>query len=168
MFKVLGKPALTALGLTEGQVEGTNPPHVTTLLETETGTTEGRIDLEYTQPDSEEDRITRRERSGELCPGEEADEPASLTILTPTTLETVSGTYDFTAEYLDDDETEDLINWAVYFESCSFTGTNRVAGNAEGDSSSFIGGMFSTTLVTSDWANGEYCFVVNPSEAGQR
>lgn len=90
---------------------------------------------------------------------------ASLTILTPAADEVVYGTYDFTAEYLDDDETEDVIQWAIRAGTCA-AGTNTVAGNVDGftDSSTFVDGLFSTTLDTGLWSNGEYCFVVNPKE----
>jgi len=88
---------------------------------------------------------------------------ASLEILTPTVDEEVYSIYEFTAEYDDNDQTKDAINWAVRAGSCS---ANTVAGNVDGfsDSSTFVGDIFSTTLDTGLWANGEYCLVVNPSE----
>jgi hypothetical protein len=90
---------------------------------------------------------------------------AELTILTPTPNEMVAGTYDFTAEYDDDDMTEDTIQWAVRAGTCN-AGVNTVAGNVDGfsDSSSFVSDLFSTSLDTTSWANGNYCFIVNPKE----
>ena len=87
--------------------------------------------------------------------------PATLEITNPATPGlTLAGEYDFTATYVDNDPTEDLINWAIYAGSCSHDGTNRAAGNASGD----VGTDFSATVDMSTWTNGEYCLVVNPSE----
>lgn len=77
----------------------------------------------------------------------------------------VTGTYDFTAEYIDNDETVDQINWAIRAGTCAAQ-TNTVAGNVDGftNPSSFVAGDFTATLNTALWTPGTYCFVVNPSE----
>jgi len=90
----------------------------------------------------------------------------SLIITKPATDgEVLSGTYTFEAEYIDDDSTEDVINWAVYAGSCTHSGLNRMAGDAAGDPSSLVGSHFSATVDTSAWEeDDDYCFVVNPKE----
>jgi hypothetical protein len=92
--------------------------------------------------------------------------PATLAITSPASpgLTLPSDIYDFTAEYVDDDETVDTINWAIYAGSCNHDGSNRMAGNASDDPSTFSGADFSAEVDMSKWANGQYCFVVNPSE----
>ncbi len=93
-------------------------------------------------------------------------EDPSLVITGPTTDgEVLSGTYEFTAEYIDDDDTVDSILWAIREGTCS-ANTNTVAGNVDGFNNawSFVGTDFSTTLDMSTWDNGDYCLVVNPSE----
>lgn len=101
---------------------------------------------------------------------EDCDQPlpeeASLEITDPATEgETLSGEYTFQAEYIDDDETEDAILWAIRAGTCAAS-TNTMAGNVDGfsDPSDFTAPIFSATVDMSSWEDGEYCFVVNPQE----
>lgn len=87
----------------------------------------------------------------------------SIEILTPTTTEEVSGLYNFTALYIDADNTTDHIQWAVRAGSCD-PNKGTVAGNVDGFSDGNSGYNFNIMLDTTDWLNGEYCFVVNPKE----
>ena len=91
---------------------------------------------------------------------------ASLMINTPVENEEVTGTYDFTATYVDDDDEVDTINWAIRADTCNVLEDNTVAGNVGGfnSSSTFVGTSFSATLDTSSWEPGVYCFDVNPDE----
>ena len=87
----------------------------------------------------------------------EIEEPdPGLTITDPAVDdETLSGEHTFLAEYVDEDETEDHINWAIRDETCS--GTNY-AGNVGGlsDAWDLTDGLFSTTVDMSEWESGEY------------
>jgi len=101
-----------------------------------------------------------------LCLVEEAK--ATLEITNPgADGMTLSGEHTFEAEYVDDDETVDHINWAIRAGTCA-AGTNTVAGNVDGfsDAWSFTGIDFTTTIDMSSWDAGEYCLVVNPNEGG--
>jgi hypothetical protein len=91
---------------------------------------------------------------------------ASLIITDPVAdYDVLAGTHTFKAEYTDDDPVVDHINWAIRAGTCA-ANTNTVAGNVDGfnDAWDFTGIDFSTTVDMSTWANGNYCFVVNPSE----
>jgi hypothetical protein len=100
-----------------------------------------------------------------------APEQATLVITNPATPGmTLSGIYDFTAQYNDDDETADEIAWAIRSDGECNVNANTVYGNANNsgrnDPFTFNAatGMFSSTVDMSGWADGEYCFVVNPDE----
>lgn len=98
-----------------------------------------------------------------------SDDRPSLVITNPDTDGKVLGKtiYTFTAEYNDDDEVEDDVDWAIYAgTSCSFDGSNRIAGNADGDVGNYnpSTGEFSAEVDLSDEVSGDYCFVVNPDE----
>lgn len=98
---------------------------------------------------------------------EENQTVASLTITDPATDgETLQGEHTFKAEYVDADETEDHISWAIRAGTCQQS-TNTMAGNVDGhnDSGTLDGSDFSTTVDMSGWDDGEYCFVVNPQES---
>jgi hypothetical protein len=95
-----------------------------------------------------------------------APDPATLVITSPAAAGMVlAGTHNFTAEYNDDDEIEDSILWAIRAGTCA-AGTGTVAGNVDGfsNTSTFVAPNFSAIVNMSDWLNGNYCFVVNPSE----
>ena len=98
------------------------------------------------------------------------DEP-SLEITKPEIDDMVlAGIYTFEAEYVDADENPDPVQWAIRAGTCN-AGTNTVAGNVDGFFSSstphtWNGASFSSTIDMSDWDDGEYCFVVNPTEDG--
>lgn len=100
-------------------------------------------------------------------PEEEVVDPATLVITNPAVDNDIvpRELFDFTAEYNDDDEIVDTIQWAIRAGTCS-AGTGTVAGNVDGftDSSTFATTTFTAALDTSSWAAGNYCFVVNPSE----
>jgi hypothetical protein len=75
---------------------------------------------------------------------------------------------DFLATYLDDDETEDTVNFAIKPGTCQANtpGVN-IAGYQTADNNSsynFETGEFVATIDFSDDPVGEYCFVVNPAE----
>ena len=91
---------------------------------------------------------------------------ATLEITNPAVPDMIlSGVYNFTAEYNDDDEEVDLIQWAIRAGTCAAS-TGTVAGNVDGfsDGWMFVGNEFEAEVDMSGWANGDYCFVVNPRE----
>jgi hypothetical protein len=63
------------------------------------------------------------------------------------------------------DDNPDGVQWAVRKGTCA-AGTGTVAGNVDGfhDSYSWNGHTFSSTLDSSVWATGAYCWVFNPGE----
>ena len=99
-------------------------------------------------------------------PWEEPTPDPTLEITNPATDgQTLAGEHTFEAEYLDDDETVDHINWAIRYGTCA-ANSGTVAGNVDGfnDAWSFVDTTFSTTIDMTGWDAGEYCFVVNPKE----
>jgi Putative peptidoglycan binding domain len=81
----------------------------------------------------------------------------------------VSGETDFTAEVtFGSPELSDAIDWAIYVGDCESEGV-QVAGNIDDfeDGYDYSEGYFSTTLDTSLWGDGQYCFVVDPQESGE-
>jgi hypothetical protein len=135
-------------------------------------TTSCRVDVDSLSPGTYGFKANAKDTTGKISntvsQSFEVQEeiPESVTITNPATAtEVVSGEYEFTAEYIDNDNTPDNIQWAIRADNC--TGSNdTVAGNVDGfsDDSTFVGSAFSTTLNTAEWLNGEYCFVVNPDE----
>ncbi|MEZ4200023.1 MAG: SdrD B-like domain-containing protein [Candidatus Paceibacterota bacterium] len=92
----------------------------------------------------------------------------SLTITDPgTDDETLTGSHTFLGEYVDADDVEDAMRWAIRAGTCAAS-TGTVAGNVDGysDPFSWDGADFSTTVDMSTWADGEYCLVLNPDESG--
>lgn len=93
------------------------------------------------------------------------EEVASLTIDTPALDEVVSGSYEFSATYLDADSDTDSVLWHIFAASCELDGT-VVAGNIDDFTSDFTfdGSAFSATVDTAVLAMGAYCFVIDPQE----
>lgn len=96
---------------------------------------------------------------------------ADLEITRPETEDQVlSGEYTFEAEYVDADSDADPVQWAIRAGTCNSGSSNIVAGNVDqfsGASSTpymWNGASFSSTIDMSDWEEGKYCFVVNPTE----
>ncbi|MFN3188579.1 MAG: Ig-like domain-containing protein [Candidatus Paceibacteria bacterium] len=93
---------------------------------------------------------------------------ASLTITNPVTAgEVLSGEFTFTAEYIDYDDVDDQMFWAIRAGRCN--GVDQV-GNAPASPfhpSTFNAstGQFSATVDMSSWDSGTYCLVVNPRES---
>lgn len=111
-----------------------------------------------------------------IFPGEATDRPNDIvyTLKVPATLEitdtatdgeVVVGEHTFEAEYVDNDETEDDIKWAIRPGVCE-TSSENLAGNVGGlsDASSLVGTTWSATVDMSTWTNGDYCLIVNPQE----
>lgn len=97
---------------------------------------------------------------------------ADLEITRPETEDQVlSGEYTFEAEYIDADDNADPVQWAIRAGTCN-SGSRTVAGNVDqfsGASSTpymWNGASFSSTIDMDGWEEGEYCFVVNPTEDG--
>jgi hypothetical protein len=68
--------------------------------------------------------ITDEALESEAACEAEVEREASLIITGPDTDgQTLSGEYEFTAEYTDDDDTIDTINWAIKTESCEVNNT---------------------------------------------
>jgi len=89
-----------------------------------------------------------------------------LTITAPELdFSTVSGIYDFTAFFLDDDEIEDDILWSIRVGSCD-NYTDAVAGNIDdlSNPSTFNDAIFGATVNTNSFIPGNYCFIVDPQE----
>jgi len=87
-------------------------------------------------------------------------------ILAPTEGETVSGSLDLIALYVDENgDGNDGVQWAVRAGTCA-AGTNTRFGNVDGFNTSFTwnGRDFTSTIDTTSVADGAYCFVFNPSE----
>ena len=92
--------------------------------------------------------------------------PAALAITSPAVeFEQLSGVHTFTADYSDDDETVDLIQWAIRPGMCEISSIN-LAGNVGGltDVSDFTDTTFSADVDMTTWEDGEYCFIINPRE----
>lgn len=90
----------------------------------------------------------------------------SATITSPTSGEVVSdGSLELAATLVDEDG-DDTVQWAVRSGTCDAP-TGTVAGNVDGhtDTSTFDGSSFSATVDSSEFADGTYCFVFNPSES---
>lgn len=89
------------------------------------------------------------------------------TITSPEAGQTVSGTLTLTATYEDWDNgiNDDSVQWAVRKDTCT-AGAPGVAGNVDGLNSPYVwnGAEFSASIDTSGWADGEYCFVFNPTD----
>ncbi len=99
---------------------------------------------------------------------EPADEPfvRSAQIVSPTAGQVVSdGSLELSAVLVDEDG-DDSVQWAVRSGTCAVS-TGTEAGNVDGKSDAFAwdGATFSSTLDVSNWTDGEYCFVFNPSES---
>lgn len=95
-----------------------------------------------------------------------ASQSATLAITNPEiSYQALSGEYNFTVEYIDDDTIIDTIQWAIRAGTCD-RNTGTVAGNVDGfnTSSSFVGTTFSATFDIDTLPAGDYCFVVNPNE----
>jgi len=92
--------------------------------------------------------------------------PATLAITSPATEnEVLSGVHTFTANYNDNDDEVDAIQWAIRPGVCETSDVN-LAGNVGGlsDASTFTGNTFSADVDMTAWLDGPYCFVVNPNE----
>lgn len=89
---------------------------------------------------------------------------SSLEITKPAENATVSGTVDFEAIYTDEDG-DDAVQWAVREGTCAI-GTGTVAGNVDGYNTPFDwdNETFTASIDMSTFADGDYCFVVNPVE----
>jgi hypothetical protein len=163
-----GSFTVAAATETQGALPSRDYKQKQTVFTTNTQTFEGRVDITYFNG-TKTDRIIRRAQ-GRLCDDETVvTPPASLTITAPTVdgAELLPGIYSFMAEYTDDDNTLDTIQWAVRAGTCD-PNTNTQAGNVDGftNASTFVGTNFTATVDMSLWAEGSYCFVVNPLETG--
>ena len=73
-----------------------------------------------------------------------------------------------TAEYIDDDKTEDQFAWAIRSAGQCDSGESTVAGNVNGFSDPYVfstsTGSFSAVVDASDWEDGDYCLIINPLE----
>ncbi len=80
--------------------------------------------------------------------------------------ETLGTSHAFTAEYVDADDIEDDLAWAIRAGGGQCNG-DTLAGNVGGatDDFSFENGAFSATVDMSLWEDGEYCLVLNPQES---
>lgn len=103
------------------------------------------------------------DEEGEDCmfapePGLEITDPATDHLV-------LADTHTFEAVYVDADENDDLVLWAIRAGTCN-SGTNTKAGNVDGfsDPYNWNGSKLSATVDMSGWDDGEYCFVVNPTE----
>lgn len=88
-----------------------------------------------------------------------------LTITRPATSgDYATSTHTFTAQY--DNAVTATIQWAIRAGASCSGSSNTVAGNVDGhhDASLLSGSDFTTTLDTTLWPDGEYCFIVNPKE----
>lgn len=105
----------------------------------------------------------------EECLTDEEPELATLVITEPAVDGEMfaAGPIDLKALYTEDDEIEDLIQWAVRRGTCA-ANTNTVAGNVDGFNTPFTydfeSGEFMTTVDLTGQPEDEYCFVVNPKE----
>jgi peptidoglycan hydrolase-like protein with peptidoglycan-binding domain len=74
-----------------------------------------------------------------------------------------------TADFMDDDETVDDIEWTVFTGSCESEGGEAVAGNTDGfeDGYNFEEGTIEMYLDTTLLENGDYCLQVDPIEQGE-
>ena len=68
----------------------------------------------------------------------------------------------------DTEAAENEVRWAVRFETCDAVAAANRAGNVTGvdDPFTWADGKFESTVDISDWAAGEYCFVLN-TELGE-
>jgi len=92
--------------------------------------------------------------------------PVSGEITAPTPAEVVAGTTDLKATYDDGDEVnDDNVQWAVRQDTCD-AGVGTVVGNVDGfsDVATWDGMDFSFPLDTTALADGDYCFVFNPTD----
>jgi hypothetical protein len=75
-----------------------------------------------------------------------------------------------------DDDDPNGVQWAVREGTCA-AGTNTVAGNVDGftglnttpytfDETTYPRSVFDSSIDTSGWALGDYCFIFNPRETG--
>ncbi len=104
------------------------------------------------------------------CEVPEVDQPTGE-IIEPDAGDTVSGTTTLLASYNDHDAVnDDTVQWAVRSDGACDDPTKTVFGNVDGhsDSYSWDGASFSSVIDTESVANGQYCFVFNPTDdAGQ-
>lgn len=102
---------------------------------------------------------------------EDPDPNPSLTITNPATDgQILSGEYSFEAEYVDEDNDDDTMRWAIRSATAECNGgTTFAGGNISGwnNPSAFDGASFGALVDMSSWDNGEYCFVVNPDGSGE-
>ena len=91
--------------------------------------------------------------------------PRTAEITSPTAGETVGGVVSFDAT-LNDKDGNDSVQWAVRAGTCA-AGTGTVLGNVDGfnDPYAWDGATFHASADTTAWANGNYCFVFNPTES---
>jgi Putative peptidoglycan binding domain len=94
-------------------------------------------------------------------------DPSEVSIWSPRG--TVNGVVDFEAQvtFGTSPELTNDLDWSVYTGNCDDQGV-LVAGNMGdfNDEFSYSDGQFNATLDTSSWAQGLYCFQINPHEAG--
>lgn len=112
----------------------------------------------------------------DLLGGEtEVTDSVDFTIATPSTVEVVSpfgavsGMVNFTAVITAGFPTlTDDINWSIVAGDCDGE-SRQVAGNTGDfeDIFTYSDGQFNTTLNTSAWGDGEYCFIVDPQEQNE-
>lgn len=77
-----------------------------------------------------------------------------------------SGAIVLGATYNDGDtDNDDAVNWAVRSGTCA-AGTGTVFGNVDGFSNPYVwdGAVFSSNFDTNIYADGDYCFVFNPTD----
>lgn len=91
-------------------------------------------------------------------------------ITNPLTDDVVSGTIDLTAEYYDGDEdNDDAVQWAVRSGTSCTGPENNVFGNVNGmdDDYDWDGSSFSSEFDSTQFPNGDYCFIFNPTDDGE-
>ncbi len=85
---------------------------------------------------------------------------ATLKIIEPeNNYDTVYGQYEFTAEYIDNDDNEDNAAWEIYEGTCD-SSTGALVGNVDDltDPFDFTEGSFSAFVDTTQFTSGNYCF----------
>jgi len=103
------------------------------------------------------------QESSDQCVEDQFNRWAEIT--SPHANQVVSGTVDLTATLYDKDGDDD-VQWAVRKGTCD-PGVNTVYGNVDGFDHLFSWDhySFSSSVDTSGWENGEYCFIFNPTES---
>jgi hypothetical protein len=87
-------------------------------------------------------------------------------ILSPSSGEVVSGLVSFDA-VLDDKDGNDNVQWAVRKGTCD-AGKNTIFGNVDGLHDAYDwedGATFHAETDVSEWEDGNYCFIFNPTES---